>query len=595
MLALAGQPGDWCLRDDQAVAYVLTANDYTQVSSWTSITAAGSAVTSINGQVGDVTLSYTDVNGASSDQGLLADSAVQPGDAISTLSNDSGFISNVSGSPIGELSNVTVSSATAGKVLRYNGTNWVDAVLAYTDLSGTPTNVSSFTNDAGYLTSASVGSIDSLSDISLNSPSVGEVLRWNGTQFVNTSLGYTDLTGTPTNVSTFTNDSNYITSAQAPVQTVNGQSGTVVLASDDIDDSLSAHKFVTSVQSGLINTSVQPGDNISTLTNDVAFITSASVNSLTDTNLGALAAGQVLRWSGTDWVNVALGYGDLTNTPTALSDFTNDLNFIDSAGAPVQSINTQTGAVVLDADDIDDTSTLHKFVSAAEITSIGTAVQPGDNVSVLVNNANYINASQAPVQSINTQTGTVVLDADDIDDTSTTHKFVNNAQIALIGSATQPGDNVSDLTNDANYIDAAGAPVQTVNTQSGNVVLDADDIDDTSTTNKFVTSVDLSLISTALQSGDNVSDLTNDANYIDAAGAPVQSVAGKTGAVSLVKGDVGLGNVDNTADLDKPISTLTQTALDGKADLVGGVLATSQLLLWLSPSTLVWLPTRLLC
>ena len=46
----------------------------------------------------------------------------------------------------------------------------------------------------------------------------------------------------------------------------------------------------------------------------------------------------------------------------------------------------------------------------------------------------------------------------------------------------------------------------------------ADDIDDTSTTNKFVTSVDLSLISTALQSGDNVSDLTNDANYIDAAG-----------------------------------------------------------------------------
>ena len=72
-----------------------------------------------------------------------------------------------------------------------------------------------------------------------------------------------------------------------------------------------------------------------------------------------------------------------------------------------------------------------------------------------------------------------------------------------------------------------GAPVQTVNTQSGNVVLDADDIDDTSTTNKFVTSVDLSLISTALQSGDNVSDLTNDANYIDVSLSmvPVQSVA----------------------------------------------------------------------
>lgn len=34
----------------------------------------------------------------------------------------------------------------------------------------------------------------------------------------------------------------------------------------------------------------------------------------------------------------------------------------------------------------------------------------------------------------------------------------------------------------------------------------------------------------------------------------------------LVKGDVGLGNVDNTSDLDKPISTATQGALDLKAD-----------------------------
>ena len=46
----------------------------------------------------------------------------------------------------------------------------------------------------------------------------------------------------------------------------------------------------------------------------------------------------------------------------------------------------------------------------------------------------------------------------------------------------------------------------------------------------------------------------------------VDSVAGKTGAVSLVKGDVGLGNVDNTSDAAKPVSTATQAALDFKAD-----------------------------
>lgn len=35
----------------------------------------------------------------------------------------------------------------------------------------------------------------------------------------------------------------------------------------------------------------------------------------------------------------------------------------------------------------------------------------------------------------------------------------------------------------------------------------------------------------------------------------------------LVKGDVGLGNVDNTSDAAKPVSTATQTALDLKVDV----------------------------
>lgn len=35
--------------------------------------------------------------------------------------------------------------------------------------------------------------------------------------------------------------------------------------------------------------------------------------------------------------------------------------------------------------------------------------------------------------------------------------------------------------------------------------------------------------------------------------------------LALVKGDVGLGNVDNTSDVNKPVSTATQTALDLKA------------------------------
>lgn len=49
----------------------------------------------------------------------------------------------------------------------------------------------------------------------------------------------------------------------------------------------------------------------------------------------------------------------------------------------------------------------------------------------------------------------------------------------------------------------------------------------------------------------------------------VTSVFGRTGAVVAANGDytkaqVGLSNVDNTSDLAKPVSTATQTALDGK-------------------------------
>jgi len=65
---------------------------------------------------------------------------------------------------------------------------------------------------------------------------------------------------------------------------------------------------------------------------------------------------------------------------------------------------------------------------------------------------------------------------------------------------------------------------------------------------------------TGTQAAATISDFASAA----AAAAPVQSVAGRTGAVTLAKADVGLTNVDNTADLSKPISTATQAALDAK-------------------------------
>lgn len=48
--------------------------------------------------------------------------------------------------------------------------------------------------------------------------------------------------------------------------------------------------------------------------------------------------------------------------------------------------------------------------------------------------------------------------------------------------------------------------------------------------------------------------------------APVTSVNGQDGVVVLSKNDVGLGNVDNTSDANKPVSSATLSALNAKAD-----------------------------
>ncbi len=60
--------------------------------------------------------------------------------------------------------------------------------------------------------------------------------------------------------------------------------------------------------------------------------------------------------------------------------------------------------------------------------------------------------------------------------------------------------------------------------------------------------------------------------YIYITSGAVDSVAGKTGVVSLVKADVGLGNVDNTSDANKPVSAYQQTALNLKLDKAGGTI-----------------------
>lgn len=68
---------------------------------------------------------------------------------------------------------------------------------------------------------------------------------------------------------------------------------------------------------------------------------------------------------------------------------------------------------------------------------------------------------------------------------------------------------------------------------------------------------------TAINSGatpTNIGQITTNKNTMDA------HIANKNNPHEVTKTQVGLGNCDNTSDLNKPVSTAQQTALDGKVD-----------------------------
>ena len=223
-----------------------------------------------------------------------------------------------------------------------------------------------------------------------------------------------------------------------------------------------------------------------------------------------------------------------------------------SGGGAVDSVAGKTGVVTLVKGDVglgnvDNTSDLNKPVSTATQTALNSKVDKvaGKQLST----EDYTTTEKTKLSGIESgaQVNTV---------TSVAGK---TGVVTLVKGDVGLGnvDNTSDASKiTSGTIDSARLPSF------------VDDVLEFANLAGFPTTGETGKIYVALDT--NKTYRWSGSTYVFITSGAVDSVAGKTGVVTLVKGDVGLGNVDNTSDLNKPISTATQTALNTKVDKVAG-------------------------
>ena len=158
---------------------------------------------------------------------------------------------------------------------------------AYSDLTGSPTNVSTFTNDSGYLQNLSTTSITTLQDVSINSVQEGQTIKYVGGIWTNATGG--DSIGNFTFSSSIidTDDSSGITITPAVTTSsdLTVQNDLVVQGSVTADNIISTGAGVPSIESvSSINLSAQDRVTITKSPINLASFTTTDRNGLTATN-----------------------------------------------------------------------------------------------------------------------------------------------------------------------------------------------------------------------------------------------------------------------------------------------------------------------
>lgn len=478
-----------------------------------------------------------------------------------------------------------------------------------------PYPVTSVNGQTGAVTINTDGKVTSVNgqtgDVVLNAESVGAL---------------PSTTKIPSATSDLTNDSGYITAAGAPVQSVDGQTGEVV-----------TNAVKTTAQTLTDAQQVQARTNIGAGTSSF----SGAYDDLTGKPTIPSKTSELDNDSGFI-TNAALApYAKTVDVPTKTSQLNNDSGFVDAAGAsaaaPVQSVNAKTGAVVLTQDDVGNGTTYvrthNDFTDAAKqqintnkdnivmldsdmeaaqgdittlkgnVNTLTTALQSkqdkivggastitGDNLTAnraLVSNGNgkvavsavtatelgYLDGvtsnvqtqlnkklESAPVTSVNTKTGAVVLTATDVgavaisDVTQTlgtsTTKVPSEKAVADALSGAGAGDMLKATYDPTGSVEQAGGipdyvagQLPTVNDATLTIQKNGTTVGTftaNASANKSI-NITMAKVDVGLSNVENVKQYSAD----NPPPYPVTSVAGKTGNVTLTKSNVGLSNVDN--------------------------------------------------
>jgi hypothetical protein len=183
-------------------------------------------------------------------------------------------------------------------------------------------DLSSFNNDLP----SGVTQLNDLSDVTITGASTGEVLRYSGSSWVDATLAYADISGTPTLATVAT------TGAYADI------SGTPTLGTAAaLDVGNTANDVVQ------LNASAQlPALDGSLLTNLPSGAT--QLNDLSDVTITGASTGEVLRYSGSSWVDATLAYADISGTPTLAAVATSGA-YADISGTPTTATETTEGII----------------------------------------------------------------------------------------------------------------------------------------------------------------------------------------------------------------------------------------------------------